>query len=281
MRKRPVVGLWTVGLWMMALLTLLEVDARAQECPEAPESPEEARRIAGEAFTDGQRLFEASNYSDALESFQCSFSVVPHANTLFNIGQCKESLGDLEGALRTYRSYLELFPEGEGRALAEENIRDLEARIADSQPPEEPPQPESSADSQEPQDVPTRMTLARTMAWVSLGLGVAIGAAGAGLYVASVVRHDNFITEQAQEPVSVTLPELQDMKSSGQAMETSGWVLMGLALATLTASVVLFTVFDGREPISDSDTNAQSGLRLGITPQVIGDGGGLLMSGSF
>lgn len=264
-------------------------DAAAQECPDAPQSQEEARRIAGGAFAEGQRHYETGNNRAALERFQCSFSIVPHSNTLYNIAECKEATGDLEGALRSYRSYLELFPEGEGRSRAEERIRDLETRIAASQPPEEVPpdqevEPITPVEEQEQVQGPSRMTLARKLAWASLGLGIAMGAIGGGLYGAAVSQNNEFVDLQAQNPVTVTHGELVDIRGSGEAMEAAGWSLMGLGLAVLTTSVVLFTVFDGREPASSSNEGSQSRLRprLGLAPVAIGDEGcGLIVSGAF
>ena len=81
-----------------------------QACPEG-DSPERMRENAAEAFAEGQQFYNAGDHGAALERFQCSFRLVPHPNTLFNIGETAELAGDLSQALRSFRQYLVPAPE--------------------------------------------------------------------------------------------------------------------------------------------------------------------------
>jgi tetratricopeptide (TPR) repeat protein len=275
-------------LILSASVILTTAEAAAEECPEETSSPEEARRIAGGSFREGRRLFEAGDAGAALEHFQCAFRVAPHPNVLYNIGECKEALGDVEGALRTYQSYLELFPEGEGRSQAEERIRVLEAQLeASQQEPSEEPSPtpsptpvEERAPRPEP-DEPTRgpMTTARIMAFVSLALGACITGGGVGLEIGARSVNDDFNDRQQEEPLTVRRADLEALHERGEALEVSGWVLMGLGLATLATSVLLFVAFDGYEPGSMPGGPSAGGLRLGLSP--VAQGGALSITGSF
>ena len=167
------VAVATVSLWAARA-------AAEQACPEGA-SPDETRDLAATAFEAGQRLYDQGNYRGAIERFRCSFRLVPHPNTLFNIGESAELAGDPALALQAFRQYLEQHPDGQGRDQAEARVRALEATSARAPEPETPePETPNPAVAPEPEAAPgeRRMTAARRAAWATLALGVAIGATG-------------------------------------------------------------------------------------------------------
>jgi len=259
----------------------LSGSAWAEECPRAS-SPDEARQLAGRAFSEGQTLFDAGNFRAALERFQCSYGLVPHHNTLYNMGECAESLDDLEGAIRYFRLYVETFPDIEGRAEVETRLRQLEARQAESHaPPTSEPNPQPNP----PRTVTPamHMTLARRLAWVTLGVGAGLAILGGGIYGGSISRNgdfqaanddylsDNFLSDEERS-------DLDSQRSAGQSMEAAGWALLGVGLASLAASIVLFFAFDSTEPAAGRGSRAS---RLSLGPLVLSQGGGVSVAGDF
>lgn len=67
-------------------------------------SPISAQSEASVAFTQGQEHFEKGDYEVALKRFQESHRLVPHANTLFNVGICLERLKRFTAAFQTYHT---------------------------------------------------------------------------------------------------------------------------------------------------------------------------------
>jgi len=264
----------------VVVATLFVWPARAaaeQACPEGA-SPDETRDLAATAFEDGQRLYNQGNYRGAIERFRCSFRLVPHPNTLFNIGESAELAGDPALALRTFRQYLEQYPGGQGHDQAEARVRVLEVTSARAPEPEAAPEP---AVVPEPPEEPgeRRLTAARRAAWATLALGVAIGATGGALYGVAVSRNGDYTENRdAYEQGLPTDWDSGDFTSAadrGHGLEGAGWALMGVGLASLVTSIVLFAAREGSEPVESSGGSASVG-------PIFGDGlVGLSVGGTF
>jgi len=270
--RRSEVTLIVTALW---LTTLLPATATAEsECPRA-RSPEQARRLAGQTFAQADALFDAGDLRGAIDMFECSYSLVAHPATLFNIGRTAEELGDRALALVTYRSYLDRFVDAERRHDVEQRVQELEQELAqetaaetDTEPepeaptaatPAEPSHPEtpgpptpdpdaSSGDWADEHAVETRMSAARIVAWAFLPLGLAVGAVGGGLYAAAVSRNREF---RAAESAGADAQDLEELTTEGQAFETASWTLVGLGGGLLVTSFVLFFAADAERPAGD------------------------------
>jgi tetratricopeptide (TPR) repeat protein len=273
-----------VAIGIVICLMLRPCLAFAEGACSEGDTPEASREIAAAAFTEGQRLYDAGDYRGAIERFRCSFQLVPHPNTLFNIGESAELAGDSPLALETFRQYLEQYPDGRGREQAESRVRALEALAGrhvepepetpepDVQSPEAPPpQPETPIEE-------TRMTGARRAAWATLALGVAIAATGGALYGVARSRNGDYVNQRDECSENYTPECAEDARNAadeGEAYEGAGWALIGIGAASLVASIVLFAAFDGSEPVESSGAVAR------ITP-LIGDGVvGLSVGGRF
>jgi tetratricopeptide (TPR) repeat protein len=244
--------------------------------------------LAARAFEDAQRLYDQGDYRGAIERFQCSYRLVDHPNTLFNIGESAELAGDNALALRVFRTYLRLYPDGQGRDQAQNRVTELEEIVDEEETPppdrfEEEPQPEEPEPEPDraPQPPPTEMrtTSARRAAWATLALGVAIAGTGGGLFGAAVSRNGDYVQNRDaynnSEPTDWTEADFDNAIDEGQSLESAGWALMGIGAATLVTSIVLFTAFDGSEP-----AEASSGQAL-VAP-VIGAGvAGVAVGGQF
>jgi len=80
-------------------------------------------------FTNGQKLYKAGKYADAIAKFEEAFKVKSHPVIYFNIGKCWEQLGDSAKALRNFRDYLRLSPDASDRQQVTDSIANLERRL--------------------------------------------------------------------------------------------------------------------------------------------------------
>lgn len=269
----------SITLCLLGAVLTFSGYASAEQCPRA-DSPEQARALAGEEFSAGQQRFEAGDFRAALVRFECSYSLVPHNNTLYNMGECAEALDDDAAAIRYFRTYLEEYPDAEGAAEVRTRLAALEARQVETPPP--PPPPGDDSDGGDG----TRMTLARRLAWITMGVGAGIAIVGGGVYGGAVAQNNDFDQLNAQYLEGDNrldeneLGELEDIRGTGESMEAAGWALMGVGLASLVASIVLFAAFDGTEPATGS-ARRERRLGLALSPLVLEEGGGLSIAGAF
>ncbi len=87
------------GLGVVVLLTTLAFASPAR----ADEPPDEART----AFREGAKLIEQAEWASALSSFERSYTLRPHALTLYNIGVCQRFLGRATLARETLKKALD------------------------------------------------------------------------------------------------------------------------------------------------------------------------------
>ncbi len=283
---------WYVAVAVGIALLTLGGNASAQFVCPSPSSAEEARTLAGENFAAAQEAYEMGRPMRALAHYQCSFQLAPHHNTLYNIGVLAEGIGELQTAIESYREYLSRFPDAPETDDITQRLASVRARMPaepepEPTPPPEPeptpppppePEPTPPPPPPEPQPEPEQggTTIGRIMAWVSLGLGVAIAGAGGALYGVAASRNAEFLTERDDR--DWTYNELDAFGQSGWGLEIAGWVLMGTGLAAIAASVVLFVALPARHP---AGTASRDGQRATLVP-MLGEGTlGLSFSGSF
>lgn len=106
-----------------ALLVALTLSAASAEDDAA------ATAKAKTLFTNGQKLYKAGKYADAIAKFEEAFKVKSHPVIYFNIGKCWEQLGDSAKALRNFRDYLRLSPDASDRQQVTDSIANLERRL--------------------------------------------------------------------------------------------------------------------------------------------------------
>ena len=120
------------------------------------------------------------------------------------------------------------------------------------------------------------MSAARRAAWGTFAAGLALGVAGGAFYGVAVSRNGEYQQNsedyEAGGDVEWTPEQFDDEAASGQALETAGWALMGVGLAALATSIVLFAAFDGEEPAE---------RRAHIAPFGGQGMGGMSVGGSF
>jgi tetratricopeptide (TPR) repeat protein len=273
---------WKSMLVMLAVVGASWAGTAVAErsCPEARSSAE-ARRLAGREFAAGQRSYEQGAYRIAIARFECSFDLVPHRDTLFNIGRTAEAAGEDVLALDRFQELLARYPDDPDRREIEERIRQLRARIQARQPVVAPPL-ENAAPVDEPPPLVfasnddgadqdrERMTGAargrRAGAWATFALGAASAIAAGAL--SGISAAENEIYMENRDNLGWSREELMDSRSRGVALESAGWALLGLSAASLVTSLILFLTSRDRS----SRTARLDALHFVLHPQAWASG---------
>jgi len=89
-------------------------------------------RAAGEAlFRAGRQAADAGDWPKACQRFEESNRLDPAVGTVFNLGYCREQLGQFASAWQRYLEVIERLPASDERAtLAQERARALEKKMA-------------------------------------------------------------------------------------------------------------------------------------------------------
>ena len=95
------------------------------------------RARAVKRFDQGEAFFLAGAYDKAAVEYQAAYDLVPKPGLLFNIGLCRENLGDAPGAIEMYRRYLAADPDGTKSAEARARVAALEEKLASERRAEE------------------------------------------------------------------------------------------------------------------------------------------------
>lgn len=96
------------------------------------------RAKADRIFAEGRKLAKDGKWDEACPKFEESYRLDPAVGTQINLATCYDKIGDLEAAVETFRTArLALEPGKDDKRIAyvDEQIADLEARIATAAPP--------------------------------------------------------------------------------------------------------------------------------------------------
>src|SRR5450759_587307 len=105
--------------------------ARAADCPEAsPEDAQERRKLAKEWFSTAEAAENGGNDVEATRSYACSYKMVAHPFTAFNLARVADRSGDGELALKMYKAYLALKPDAKDKDEVKGKIKALEDKMA-------------------------------------------------------------------------------------------------------------------------------------------------------
>jgi tetratricopeptide (TPR) repeat protein len=79
-------------------------------------------------YAQGEALFKAGRYADALEHFEKAHALVPASANLFNQGACLERLGRHEEAAKRYEAYVAAAPDAADAGAVKAHAADLHAK---------------------------------------------------------------------------------------------------------------------------------------------------------
>jgi len=178
----------------------------------------EADRRARDLFLEGREAWEGSDYARAARLWQQAYDLSQRADLLFNIGNARLELGEVDAAEAAYRSFLAAAPEGSPeRALADERLAAIAERRAAP----------AAARAAGPLD-------GRVVTWIALAATGAAGAVGTGLLVDGQSRFDGMAS------CSVGCNHA-DVGAAQTSMDV-GNALMGTAALMAVATVVIWFV---------------------------------------
>jgi hypothetical protein len=133
---------WSGPLLASLLLAILAPAARAAECPATPPAAlKERRALAKDWFSRAETEELGGDDKAAVKAYSCSFAMLPHPSTAYNLARAAERAGDSALAASALRDYLTLKPAAPDRREVEDRIRSLEARAASTPAPVPAPTP--------------------------------------------------------------------------------------------------------------------------------------------
>lgn len=178
---------------------------------------------------EGSALYAAGDFRRAVELFIQAYAVDQDPNLLFNIASCYEGLGDVEAALEKYRAFLvapNADPEGRPRAeRAIERLTQPEASEVPNKQPADAPVPAPVAAAPSPAAAPPSGPPSWA-AWVGLGGGAALAAAGTTFYLLGAADHAEVTSASgyadSQAVVPMTREEADDLVRAGDTKKAVG-----------------------------------------------------------
>jgi hypothetical protein len=269
--------------------------ARAAECPESsPEDAQERRKLAKEWFSTAEAAENTGNDIEATRAYACSYKMVAHPFTAFNLARVSERSGDGELALKMYKAYLALKPDAKDKEDVKSKIKSLEERLAavkeagagagvteataQAPPPPEPPPPDVLTPPPEPKPAevverkpaePEPGRPSHTAEWIVGGVAVA---ALAGGIVTNLVARSKMSSCQADANHGL-LATANSECNAARPMAYTSYALFGVAGAGIALDAVLIILHRTGGESSDDDSSV--GFML------LPNGGGLSARGRF
>jgi hypothetical protein len=270
--------------------------ARAAECPESsPEDAQERRKFAKEWFSTAEAAENSGNDTEATRAYACSYKMVAHPFTAFNLARVAERSGDADLALKMYKAYLALKPDAKDREDVKSKIKALEEKLAAVKeagtgagateatteattppvPPPDvltpPPEPKPAGVVErkpaEPEPEPARPSHAAE--WI---VGSVAVAALAGGIVTNLIARSKMSSCQA-DANSNLLATADSECNAARPMAYTSYVLFGVAGVGIALDAVLIILH--RTGGGSSDDDSSVGFML------LPNGGGLSARGRF
>jgi tetratricopeptide (TPR) repeat protein len=214
------------------------------------------RTEAREHYRRGTAAFNLGHYEDAIREYEAAYQLREDPALLYNIAQAYRLAGDETHALRTYKSFLHQLPKAENREEVEQRIIELQRAIGERGRAKESTAPATpqvtaigpSESAKAAREVAATGDHAAARRWYRdpgtlslLGIGVALSGAGIGVAVAGA----------ADISRSTSAADLQDhdrFRSSGIALQASGYAAMGAGVVCVAAAIVRWRLLARRSP---------------------------------
>jgi len=232
--------------------------------------------LVGKLTEEGMTLYGAHDYRRAVEKFMAAYAIDPDPNLLFNTARCYEQLGDVRAAIDKYEAFLaEPGGDANGRRKAQDALASL--RKSTGAPAADASRSPAAARAEPPKSAAHGGGPPwSTVAWISLGVGVAAGAAGTVAYLSGKSDEDQLTGTPGYgqaarlQVANITMANAQDLVDRSNTKKLVGEVLWGVGAAGLAGAVVFFIVGRG-------SSEAQPAVGFAPAP----GGGALSVRGSF
>ncbi len=286
-----------------ALLFLAPGAARAAECPaSSPEDPQERRRLAKEWFGLAETAENGGNDAEATRDYACSYKMVAHPFTAYNLGRVAERSGDNELALKMFKAYLTLKPDAQDREEVKSKVKALEDKIASAgtsgpsegtnaeegtqaaptpapEPPQEqlapPPEPKPAQVVQTPrpaEPAPEQEPPSHAMEWIVGGASAAVLVGGIALNLAARSKMSTCEADGAKGSYA----SANDACNSARPLAFTSYALFSLAAVGAGVDAVLIYLHHRSNGSASSDDDSSVGFLL-----LPGGGGALTARGRF
>jgi outer membrane biosynthesis protein TonB len=269
--------------------------ASATECPaSSPEDPTERRKLAKEWFGTAETAENNGNDAEATRAYACSYKMVAHPYTAYNLGRVAERIGNNELAMKMFKAYLTLKPDAQDREEVKAKVKVLEDKLAAGKevvpvesgttPPEgetAPPEPEPEVlnpppvpkppappviTKTEPEPEPTERS--HLIEWIVGGVGAA---ALVGGIATNLAARSKMSTCEA-EATKGRLDTANKQCNAARPLAYTSYALFGVAALGAAVDATLLLV---RGISSSSSDDSSVGLML------LPGGGGLSARGKF
>jgi hypothetical protein len=280
---------------------------RAGDCPaSSPEDPQERRKLAKEWFGNAEQAEQAGNEAEATRAYACSYRMIAHPFTAFNLGRVAERSGDHELALKMFKAYLTLKPDASDAEDVRARIQSIEDKIAaakeaplpldtraealpdkpteapaDSLAPPREPEPPTVTKRPEPEPEPQGPP-SRLPEWIVGGVTVAAIATGVGLMLASnskMQKCEQLASDEPDGSPSRHLGSANDECNAARPLAYAGYALTyGVGIAGIVTEAALLLLRRGGSSGSAAD-GPDDGTSVGFLP--LPGGGGLTAHGRF
>lgn len=252
------------------------------ECPERPTYDKDAKALAGNWFKRAQDLVAEKKYDEALAGFGCSYSIVPHPATLFNMSQTARLARKQKLALELIRKYLQENPEGPYAETLEDQLVELVKTLdepldgptepeedTDTETGDEGPDTETTQTPEEPLPPPAQEESSkldyRILAYSSFGVAGASAAVGVIMTVLSVQAK-----QDAEDSHGGSYQKAKDFEEKSKGYRV-GAILGYTGAALLTATGIVLMV---KDPNKNEDAES---AQVQVVPTL----GGLVVKGVF
>ncbi len=99
-------------------------------CPrESPTDVKERRIAARDWFSAAETAENTGDDVRAVQAYACSYKMIPHPYTAFNLARVAERTGESDLALKMHRAYLVLRPDAPDEAEVKEKILALQTKV--------------------------------------------------------------------------------------------------------------------------------------------------------
>ncbi len=299
---------------LFAFLLLGPSLVRAAECPaSSPEDPQERRRLAKDWFNAAQQSEDSGDYAEATRAYACSYKMVAHPNTAFNLGRVAERSGDNDLALKMFKAYLTLKPDAADKDEVKARVKALEEKMAAAEsappasapvtgtentppaaadnsaegpgdavaPPPETPPPAPPTVARQPEPEPEAPP-SRKLEWVIGGASAAVLLGGVVFNLAarskmSNCQNDAAVTDGHQNPTR--LGTASDECNAARPLAYTSYVMFGVAAAGAVTDALLLILRGSSSSGSSSGPTDDTPPPVGLLP--LQGGGGLVARGRF
>ena len=286
---------------LFAVLLLGPSAVQAAECPaSSPEDPQERRKLAKEWFGLAEAAESAANDAEATRAYACSYKMVAHPFTAFNLGRVAERSGNNELALKMFKAYLTLKPDAADTDDVKVRIRGIEEKIAAAESgssneggaeatPDKPAEPEPEVLTPPPPPPPPAVTkrpepeperpISRTPEWVVGGVAAATLVTGIILNVEARNKMSNCQTDATRTDANGNPNRLGAANSECEAARPLAYWSYAMFSLTAAAAVTDALLLLLRNHGGGSSSGSGDEASVGFAP--LPGGGALTARGRF